>query len=44
MSVVQKSLSTGVQTINVKPLPENGKPEGFTGAVGKFDFVVKLLI
>jgi len=41
MSVVQKSLSTGVQTINVKPLPENGKPEGFTGAVGKFDFVVK---
>ncbi|MDP5001571.1 MAG: BatD family protein [Flavobacterium sp.] len=41
MSVVQKSLSTGVQTINVKPLPESGKPEGFTGAVGKFDFVVK---
>ena len=41
MSVIQKSLSTGVQTINVKPLPGNGKPEGFTGAVGKFDFVVK---
>lgn len=41
MRVIQKSLSTGMQTINVKPLPENGKPEGFTGAVGKFDFVVK---
>ena len=41
MRVIQKSLSTGTQTINVKPLPENGKPEGFTGAVGKFDFVVK---
>ncbi|MCW1146995.1 BatD family protein [Flavobacterium lacisediminis] len=41
MRVIQKSLSTGMQTINVKPLPENGKPAGFTGAVGKFDFVVK---
>ncbi|MFN7044563.1 MAG: BatD family protein [Flavobacterium sp.] len=41
MRMIQKSLSTGVQTINVKPLPESGKPEGFTGAVGKFDFVVK---
>jgi hypothetical protein len=40
MRVIQKSLSTGMQTINVKPLPENGKPEGFTGAVGNFDFVV----
>jgi hypothetical protein len=41
MRVIEKSLSTGTQTINVKPLPENGKPAGFTGAVGKFDFVVK---
>jgi hypothetical protein len=41
MTAIEKSLSTGMQTINVKPLPENGKPEGFTGAVGKFDFVVK---
>lgn len=41
MTSIEKSLSTGMQTINVKPLPENGKPEGFTGAVGKFDFVVK---
>ena len=41
MTAIEKSLSTGMQTINVKPLPENGKPEGFTGAVGKFYFVVK---
>ena len=41
MTAIEKSLSTGMQTINVKPLPENGKPAGFTGAVGKFDFVVK---
>ena len=40
MTTIEKSLSTGTQTINVKPLPENGKPAGFTGAVGKFDFKV----
>lgn len=36
-----KTVSAGSRTINVKPLPEKGKPENFTGAVGKFDFVVK---
>ena len=40
MTAVEKSLSTGIQTINVKPLPENGKPSSFTGAVGNFDFKV----
>ena len=40
MRMVEKSLSTGTQTINVKPLPEKGKPTGFTGAVGNFDFKV----
>ena len=40
MRVIEKSLSTGTQTINVKPLPENGKPASFTGAVGNFDFKV----
>ena len=40
MKVIQKALSTGRQTITVKPLPINGKPEGYTGAVGKFDFKV----
>lgn len=40
MRMIQKSLSTGTQTINVKPLPEKGKPESFAGAVGSFDFKV----
>lgn len=40
MTALEKSLSTGIQTINVKPLPEKDKPAGFTGAVGKFDFKV----
>jgi hypothetical protein len=35
-----KIVSAGAKTINVRPIPENGKPEGFTGAVGKFNFVV----
>lgn len=29
------------RTVNVKPLPEQGKPDDFTGAVGEFDFTVK---
>ncbi|SFD36053.1 BatD family protein [Flavobacterium phragmitis] len=33
-------VSAGAKTINVKPLPEAGKPEGFTGAVGKLNFTV----
>ena len=41
MKSVEKSLNTGTQTINVKPLPENGKPASFSGAVGQFDFKVK---
>lgn len=40
MTAIEKSLSTGMQTINVKSLPENGKPASFTGAVGNFDFKV----
>ncbi|WP_340077010.1 BatD family protein [Leptobacterium sp. I13] len=35
-----KTIAAGNRTINVKPLPENGKPENFTGAVGNFDFNV----
>jgi len=34
-----KTVSAGNRTINVKALP-SGKPEGFTGAVGSFDFNV----
>lgn len=37
---VDKRVSAGAKTINVKPLPETGKPVDFTGAVGKFDFKV----
>ncbi len=33
----QISLSTKTQHIRVKPLPEAGKPDSFTGAVGVFD-------
>ncbi|QCX02063.1 protein BatD [Aggregatimonas sangjinii] len=35
-----KVVSAGRRTITVKPLPEQGKPVDFTGAVGDFDFKV----
>ena len=35
-----KTIAAGKRVINVKPLPESGKPESFTGAVGVFDFNV----
>ena len=35
-----KVVSAGAKTINVRPLPEANKPEGFGGAVGKFNFTV----
>ncbi|KOS06896.1 BatD protein [Flavobacterium akiainvivens] len=37
---VKTKTSTGRQFINVKALPEAGKPAGFAGAVGDFDFKV----
>ncbi|WP_281754192.1 BatD family protein [Neptunitalea chrysea] len=37
-----KTVSTGARTINVKALPEEGKPESFTGAVGQFNFNVTI--
>ncbi|MDO5969341.1 BatD family protein [Flavivirga aquimarina] len=36
MTKVNKVFSAGNKTINVKPLPEAGKPIDFTGAVGNF--------
>lgn len=36
-----KKVSAGAKPIFVKALPEAGKPEDFTGAVGHFDFRVK---
>ena len=35
-----KRVSAGAKSINVKPLPSSGKPEDFSGAVGRFDFKV----
>lgn len=36
-----QTFSSKKRFINVKPLPEKNKPEGFTGAVGKFNFIVQ---
>lgn len=40
MSRANKTVSAGRKTINVKALPEAGKPLDFTGAVGDFSFDV----
>lgn len=40
LNQVHKTVSAGNRTIDVKPLPEKGKPIDFTGAVGNFDFKV----
>ena len=40
MTRVNKTVSAGNKTINVKPLPEAGKPLDFSGAVGDFTFDV----
>jgi hypothetical protein len=40
MSTVNRTVASKNKVINVKPLPESGKPESFSGAVGSFDFKV----
>ncbi|MCD2258491.1 BatD family protein [Psychroserpens luteolus] len=40
MAQTNRTVSAGSRTINVKPLPDEGKPENFTGAVGDFKFNV----
>jgi predicted house-cleaning noncanonical NTP pyrophosphatase (MazG superfamily) len=40
MKSVHRTVSAGSRTINVKPLPEAGRPLDFSGAVGNFDFKV----
>ena len=40
MSTVNRTVASRNRTITVKPLPENGKPEDFSGAVGSFNFNV----
>ena len=37
---VNKTISAGKRTIDVKPLPLEGRPDNFSGAVGNFDFEV----
>ncbi|WP_026808603.1 BatD family protein [Arenibacter latericius] len=40
MAQANKTVSAGKRTLSVKPLPTEGKPAGFSGAVGQFDFFV----
>lgn len=40
MTRVNKTISAGNRTLDVKPLPLEGKPANFTGAVGDFDLDV----
>ena len=40
VKMVSRTVTAGNRTINVKPLPETGKPLDFSGAVGDFDFEV----
>ena len=40
-STANRTVTAGKRTINVKPLPTQGKPTNFSGAVGTFDFNIK---
>ena len=40
-SSVSKTVSAGSSLINVRPLPIDGKPKDFSGAVGDFNFEIK---
>lgn len=40
MAQASKTVSAGSRTIDVKPLPTEGKPADFTGAVGEYEFNV----
>ncbi len=40
MTRVNKTISAGNRTLNVKPLPLEGRPASFTGAVGDFELDV----
>lgn len=41
-SVARREVVSNTKYIQVNPLPEKGKPENFTGAVGKFEFDVNV--
>ncbi|MBC5834801.1 protein BatD [Flavobacterium sp. F372] len=40
--VARREVVSNVKHIQVNPLPEKGKPDNFTGAVGKFEFNVNV--
>ena len=42
LTQAQKMITTGKNVIRVKGLPQNNKPDNFSGAVGEFDFDVIL--
>ena len=42
LTQAQKMITTGKDIIRVKGLPQNNKPDNFSGAVGEFDFDVIL--
>lgn len=41
-SVARREIVSNIKYVQVNPLPEKGKPENFTGAVGKFEFNVNV--
>ena len=38
MTITNRNVTAGKRTIDVKPLPSNGRPDDFSGAVGSFEF------
>ncbi len=38
MTTTNRTVTAGKRTIDVKPLPSNGRPDDFSGAVGSFEF------
>ena len=42
MTRVNRTISAGKRIINVKPLPTEGRPDNFSGAVGNFNFGVSV--
>ncbi|WP_329806870.1 BatD family protein [Flavobacterium facile] len=41
-NMARREVVSNIKYIQVNPLPEKGKPENFTGAVGKFEFDVNV--
>ena len=41
MTTVNRTVTAGKRSIKVKPLPQQGRPDNFSGAVGDFNFKVE---